>query len=158
MNNYIYSLIIICKKNSCCIVNGVETGPYSHPFFFEWSDAVNDVALCMYSIWGGAVNIPSQYWTMQFHSPDLSSSDLPGSELWQHKGLCGYSVEILDRISVHRPLYCNLYVVVYDIDQGRYRNFFNGTSQVLPHGTWTKLTFDWSQWSSLKQAAGLDRR
>ena len=138
-------------------------GPFISHFTNGWQDAVsypnapgldpigNDhgsIKVCNVS-GHGITGSSGEWWIIQFHSPDLTSSTT-----WQNAD--GYSVELaqcmqligsLDEITI----YSNLYVVVHDLDEDRDRFFFNGTAVPLtnapygdPSGTWNHLSFDWS--------------
>jgi len=135
-------------------------GPFSSAFGFHWRDRVNhpnppgldpgdddkgSIAIC--TIGGHGISNPgATWWIMQFHSPNLEASTT-----WQNA--TGYTVEIAECMSTFPSIiiYSNLYVVVYDIDEGRDRYFYNGTAQDLEHDVygdgnadWNHLTFDWS--------------
>ncbi len=132
-------------------------GPFSSAFTFSWWDMVNypnvpfndpngdgNGSVMLFTSGGHGINNPSgTWWIMQFHSPDLS-----GSGTWQ--GATGYSVELADAMSVWGTLYCNLYVRVYDHDQGHDRYFYNGTAQPMHHyqtQAWNYFSFD--DWSAI---------
>jgi hypothetical protein len=132
-------------------------GPFSSAFTFSWWDMVNypnipfndpsgdgNGSVMLFTSGGHGINNPSgTWWIMQFHSPDLS-----GSSTWQ--GATGYSVELADAMSVGGTLYCNLYVKVYDYDQGHDRYFYNGTAQPMQHyqtQAWNYFSFD--DWSAI---------
>ncbi len=79
----------------------------------------------------------------------LASPDLSGSPTWQ--SATGFTVEIAECMANFGSAYANLYVFVYDHDQGRLRAFFSGTAQALTHdvygdatANWNHLEFDWS--------------
>lgn len=132
-------------------------GPFSSNFSFSWWDMVNypnvpfsdpngdgNGSAMLFTPSGHGINNPAgTWWIMQFHSPDLS-----GSSTWQTA--TGYSVEIADAMSVGWTLYCNLYVKVYDFDQGNDRYFYNGTAQPIQHyqtQAWNYFSFD--DWSAI---------
>ena len=132
-------------------------GPFSSFFTFSWWDMVtypnipfndpagdNNGSAMLFTSGGHGINNPAgTWWIMQLHSPDLS-----GSSTWQ--GATGYSVQLADAMSVWGTLYCNLYVRVYDHDQGTDRYFYNGTAQPMQHyqtQAWNYFSFD--DWSAI---------
>jgi hypothetical protein len=132
-------------------------GPFTSYFTFSWWDMVNypntpfndpagdnNGSAMLFTSGGHGINNPAgTWWIMQFHSPDLS-----GSSTWQ--GATGYSVELADAMSVWGTLYCNLYVKVYDIDQGQDRYFYNGNAQPMQHyqtQSWNYFSFD--DWTAI---------
>jgi hypothetical protein len=71
----------------------------------------------------GITNPGATWWYMYWISPDLSSSSA-----WQNAD--GYSIELLNYMELiapapgdHLNLYINLFVTVYDHDEGRNRHF-----------------------------------
>ena len=134
-------------------------GPLSSNFIFGWKDYVNypnppggdpsddnNGSIQLFTTAGHGINNPgATWWIMQFHSPDLSSSNT-----WQTAK--GYSVQIAECMAVMTSLSANLNIKVYDIDQDKDRYFYSGTAQELQHdiygdgiANWNHLTFDWSE-------------
>jgi hypothetical protein len=131
-------------------------GPFSTNFISEWSDSVNFLnaagsdpigdnqgSLQMYTSGDhGIDNVGGEWWLMQLHSPDLSSS-----EIWQKAS--GYSVEIADYMGGGKTtLYTNLFVTVYDFEQERDRYFPNGIAVPLVPTRWRHHSHDWSMLAS----------
>lgn len=117
---------------------------FPHP---PGGDATGDLNGCLqcFTINGHGITNPGHtWWAMEFHSPDLSA--LPA---WQSAK--GYTVELAECMVSLGILYENLFVQVYDIDQARDRDFYNGTAKEMQHdiygdGTavWNHDSFDWT--------------
>jgi len=134
-------------------------GGYSSNFTFNWTNIVNyptpdpgnpnKGSLFFYTGGGhGISGMSGTYWMMQFYSPDLSSNSA-----WQ--SATGYSVRIVENMTVGSELYANLFVRVWDYDQSKDRYFYDGPMQKLTFSshfnqwaTWNHLTFDWSNISN----------
>ena len=139
-------------------------GPLSSNFIFSWDDNVNHLnmpgsdpvndnngSIRMFTDSGNGIDVNKiesetgkipEWWIMRFYSPDLSAFSA-----WQSAK--GYTVKIAECMASTGDLYCNLYVKVYDVAQGRDRYFYNGTAVKLLHGIynkdniWNSLTFNW---------------
>ncbi|HEX9934183.1 MAG TPA: hypothetical protein VGB38_03215, partial [bacterium] len=135
-------------------------GPYSSNFTMAWTKVANYTvpdasstkgSLLVYTSGGlGITGSSGSYWILKLTSPDLSSKSS-----WQ--SATGFSVQIVDNMTVSSSLYANLIVTVYDKNQAKNRTFYNGQllNQKLTHSdyinanaTWNKLTFDWSKASN----------
>ena len=134
-------------------------GPFSSAFAYVWVDNTNypnppgndplgdsNGAVSLFTMGGHGVSNPdAEWWIMRFHSPDLS-----GNSTWQ--AAKGYTVEIAECMASMTSCYANLNVVVYDHDQAKDREFYNGNAQELGHDSfndgeaeWNHLTFgDWT--------------
>lgn len=131
-------------------------GPYPSNFTLGWTKLVNyptpDISstkgALLFSTSGGhgITGSSGTYWIMQFHSPDLSSN-----ANWQ--SATGFTVRIVENMTVGSTLYANLIVTVYDYDQSIQRSFYNDSilNQSLTYSSWFNsnavwnyLTFDWS--------------
>lgn len=127
-------------------------GPFSTNFSAGWSDSANYPeppgsdpvgnsrgSLQMYTGGDHGIDNPgATWWLMQLHSPDLSNS-----EIWQKAS--GYTVKIAECMGGGKTtLYANLFVRVYDYDQGRDRYFTNGVAVPLATKIWSHHGQDWS--------------
>ena len=123
-----------------------DSGPYSSNFSsLEWIDSSNypnnigsdpngdnNGAIRFHCESGHGINeSESDYWIMQFHSPNLDSLNI-----WQNMN--GYHVQIYQNIG---SVWANLFVTVYDSNQSTERYFYNGTAQVIQSGEWQNFTF-----------------
>jgi parallel beta-helix repeat protein/predicted outer membrane repeat protein len=98
-------------------------------------------SLQMYTQGGHGIDNPGgEWWLMQFHSPDLSTS-----ESWQRAS--GYSVRIAECMGGGlTTLNANLFVKVHDLDLDRDRFFANGVAVPLAHNSWSYHSHNW--WGS----------
>ncbi|MFO7890010.1 MAG: hypothetical protein R6V04_06690 [bacterium] len=137
-------------------------GPYSSNFFYMWKSDVDypyapgkftggtqcgSLALGNITMNHGVTGSSGQYWTMIFHSPDLSS--IQG---WQNAS--GYTVKIADCLGPSK-VYASLQVKIWDKSQNQYRYFTSGSAQELNYDTygdnnavWNSISFDWSSLST----------
>ena len=135
-------------------------GPYPSNFTLGWTKLVNypspdpsstKGSLLFYTPGGhGVIGSSGTYWIMGLQSPDLSLDPS-----WQ--STTGFSVRIVENMTVGSPLYANLIVTVYDYDQSKERSFYNDlllnqpltySSWFNANAVWNYLTFDWSNISS----------
>lgn len=136
-------------------------GPFSSAFTYLWVDNTNypnppgndalgddNGSISIFTYGGHGVSNPgAEWWIMRFYSPDLSNEDT-----WQ--AAKGYTVEIAECMANMTSLYANLNVVVYDQDQDRNREFFNGNAQQLEHDSFNDGDAEWnhlifSDWTSI---------
>jgi len=135
-------------------------GPYSSNFTLGWTKLVNyptpdpnstKGSLLFYTSGGhGVIGSSGTYWIMQLHSPNLSTDTT-----WQ--SATGFSVRIVENMTVGSTLYANLIVTVFDYDQSKDRSFYNDlllnqpltySSWFNANAVWNYLTFDWSNISN----------
>ena len=138
-------------------------GPFSSHFSASWADAVsyptagladpignNNGSYKICNVMGhGITNPGATYWYMYWFSPLLSSNSA-----WQNAS--GYRVKILNYMEligavpgVHLQLWVQLFVTVYDLDQGRNRYFSATTSYQsiqnwLQNPAWIDKSFDFA--------------
>ena len=98
----------------------------------------------------GVTGATGKYWIMEMHSPDLTSNSS-----WQTAK--GFSVRIVEAMSVGNDMLAQLIVKVWDNDQSRYRSFYHAyppekldfyAGGALFNATWNHLTF--ADWTSIQ--------